>query len=463
MAEPPTIGSATNTGFIGPVMVCGFATAVAMWCAAFITHMPWVDLRAGVAGPVVLGFWLVSASVAGAALPRRAAPAMGAASGLVTAVLGLLILGSLLVEQPIDGAPAAGAGGLKPDNLFYIPGFLALGTVIGLAGGWIGSRLSRRESQAGAPDWLCRFAILTAVSIAPLLLIGGAVTSTGSGMAIRGWPGSDTANMFLYPISLMADPQRFLEHTHRLFGALVGLSCIALFVYTLAARAPRGVRWAAGILLLAVVIQGYLGGGRVNLDDRILGIIHGIGAHLIIALAAAIAACLTRTFRDPPGLVPARPGRRLRKLTVALLVALLIQLVLGATFRHLAPVTKGAWHALYTHVAFSVVVVTLALLVGFKAAWLGKGEGGHPPIPILRRTGKALWHTVALQFVLGGLAFWAVMVSPTRTGPPPAPGGGPIEAPMLEVLVTSAHQAIGALLLTLATLNAIWARRFSAP
>lgn len=459
MTQSHAIRDTSDSGFAGPIMVCGFATTVAMWAAAFVTHMPWLDLRSSVAGPVVLGCWLVAAVVAGMSLPRRRAAILGAASGVVAAALGLLILGSLLVEQPSSGTPAPGTGGLSAANLIYVPGFILLGGLIGLVGALVGARLRRDLPAATREDWLCRFAIVTAVSIAPLLLIGGVVTSTGSGMAIRGWPGSDTANMFLYPISLMADPQRFLEHSHRLFGALVGLTCIALFVYTLVERTSRGIRIWAGVLLAAVVIQGYLGGGRVNLDDRVLGVVHGIGAHLILALATAIAACLTRTYRQPPIIAPAAAGGRLRPLTTALLVALLIQLSLGTAYRHFAPVSKGAMHSLYSHVAFSVVVVILALLVGFKGAAVGKGQNGHPPIPILARTGKALLHTVGLQFVLGVLAFWAVMVSPTRAGPPPAAGGGPIEAPLLEVLVTSAHQALGALLFAVAALNAVWARR----
>ena len=78
-----------------------------------------------------------------------------------------------------------------------------------------------------------------------VLLIGGLVTSTESGMAVPDWPGTFGANMFLYPIGLMAHPRIFLEHSHRLFGAMAGLvSILALLaLWTGPARARgEGVR-----------------------------------------------------------------------------------------------------------------------------------------------------------------------------------------------------------------------------
>lgn len=57
-------------------------------------------------------------------------------------------------------------------------------------------------------------------------------------MAVKGWPDSYGANMFLYPISLMNNPHIYLEHTHRLFGSLVGLTTLVLMIWVLA-KEPR--------------------------------------------------------------------------------------------------------------------------------------------------------------------------------------------------------------------------------
>lgn len=438
---------------LGPVLVCGFGVALVVWCVAFLTHVPWLDLSGRIAGPVVLAAWVAAAVIAGRREPH--ALLVGGLSGVLTALLSLLILGSALVEQPATTAEAApGAGGLRPSALVFIPGFLALGGLIGAVGGLIGARLGPRDAPSRPSSPIFRFAVITALAVAALLVLGGAVTSTQSGMAVRGWPGSDSVNLFLYPLSLMADPQKFLEHSHRLLGTFVGLCAIVLCAWTFFADRRGPVRAASGLLLAAVIAQGVLGGLRVVQDDAVKGLIHGIGGQLILALAAGLAAALSPAHVTGPPPSPHRAAGRLRALASLLNAAMLVQLSLGAAYRHLAGASTGATHALYTHVAFSLVVVALAVVTGG-----GLAAAGREADPILRRTGKALFHTVGLQFVLGGLALWAVMVSPTRGSPPPAPGGGPITTPVPEALVTTAHQAVGAGLFALAALAWVWSRR----
>ncbi len=435
-----------------PVLVLGFGVALALWVAAFLVHMPWLDLPGHIAGPVLLVAWVVAAIVAGRAAPRDRVIAVGALSGLVTSVVSLLILGAALVEQPPEGAPAPGASGLRPSMLIYIPAFLALGAAIGLTGALIGSRLTRQSPIASrqSPDWLFRLGTITAVAILALLVLGGAVTSTDSGMSIRGWPGSHGANMFLYPISLMADPQRFLEHSHRLLGTFVGLCSIVLFLYACAADRRTSVRIATAVLLAAVIVQGVLGGLRVLENNRPIGIGHGVAAQAIFAFSACIAAALSPSYKTAPPPLPT-PGRW-RGLTTALLVILFIQLCLGAAFRHLKLVSPGATHALYTHLAFAIVVVIIAVVTGFNLARIGR-EG----LPLLRRNGTALVHASGLQFLLGWVAFAVIMMSERRPGPDPA--SGPPEVPPLEAAIGSAHQTIGALLIALAALAWFWSRR----
>ncbi len=447
-----------SRGMFGPVLGLGFGVALEVWCAAFLTHLPWIDLPGNVAGPAVLVVWVIAAIVAGLAVPPGRTPVVGALSGLLTALVCLLILGSALVEQPQDGAPAAGVSGLRPNALVFVPAFLALGAVIGLVGTLIGSRLrsSLIAHRSSLPsDWLFGFSIITAAAILALLVLGGAVTSTDSGMAFSDWPTSRGANIFLYPISLMADPQRFFEHSHRLFGTFVGLCSIVLFIYTCIADRRFPVKMATAVLLGAVIAQGVVGGLRVIDDDRMKGLFHAIGGQAIFAFAAAIAAVLSTAYKQGPDPAPHPRAGRLRALTTALLIALVIQVGLGAAFRHLKLVSKGADHALYTHLAFSIVVVLLAIVTGFKAAAAARDTGS----PILRRTGMSLVHTVGLQFLLGWAALAAVMLSPTRGQPPAPPGGGEITTPVLEAILATTHQAVGALLFAVAALAWVWTRR----
>lgn len=452
-SSPKSHGESSRSALAGPVVCFGFLTAVAMWCAAFVAHFPGLDLPGSLGGPAVLGVWLVAAILVGRGAPRERALAIGTLAGMLAALLGVLILGSMLVEQPTGTIPAPGASGLTLTAMLRGAGFVALGGVIGAAGGAVGSRVAGGAAPGGGADWLGRFGLVVCAAIAPLLLIGGAVTSTNSGMAIRGWPDSYGANMFLYPLSLMvSDPKRFLEHSHRLFGSLTGLTTLTLMVWALAADRRRWVKALALILFAIVCLQGILGGARVNLgdvdparDNRYWSLVHGILAQVVFALAVALAVVLGPSFKSRRGGSIAPSWRRLKMLATGLFHSTILQLVLGATYRHLkAGGAKGASHALLTHIAFSLVVLGLALGAGLMLRIAPVQYGAAERT--LRRIGTGLVAAVGAQFLLGWGALWAVIGAEV-------PG-----APWLQPLITTLHQANGALVLGLATAAFVWVR-----
>ncbi|MBX3357958.1 MAG: COX15/CtaA family protein [Phycisphaeraceae bacterium] len=447
----------TDSSVFGAAVTIGFVLAVAMWCAAFVTHFPGLELPSRVAGPCVLAVWLVAAVIAGGLVPRGRAGLVGLLGGALSALLSVLILGAILVEQPKGDVPAQGFRGLPADAALSVVGFIALGAAIGLIGGLVGSRL--RPNHTRPADWLARFGVVAAVAIVPLLLLGGLVTSTNSGMAIIGWPDSYGANMFLYPVALMADPGRFLEHTHRLYGSLVGLTTGAFLIYVLAADHRRWMRKYAALLFVLVIVQGVLGGVRVrqgsvdaNLDNRYLSLFHGVLAQLFFAMVVAGAAFVSRGFRnlmDPAtGAAPSpepRALRRLRGMSTGLLHSMILQLLLGATYRHLkASGTTGANHALWAHIGFSFIVLAAALATGFAARSADRSFG--PLQATYRRLGVLLVGVVVAQFCLGWAALWALNadVSPRASWVPP--------------LLATLHQGNGAVLLALATLVFTWTR-----
>src|SRR5947207_4661280 len=104
---------------------------------------------------------------------------------------------------------------------------------------------------------LHRFAIGTAAATFLLLFLGGLVTSTGSGLAVPDWPLS-----FGQVFPPMVGGVLF-EHGHRLVAAMVGCLTLALALWTVL-REPRPAVRALGLLMLvAVVLQGVLGGATV--------------------------------------------------------------------------------------------------------------------------------------------------------------------------------------------------------
>src|SRR5205809_4677017 len=108
-----------------------------------------------------------------------------------------------------------------------------------------------------AASGLHRFAVATSGATLVLPFIGGLVTSTGSGLAVPDWPLS-----FGQVFPPMVGGVLF-EHGHRLVAAMVGCLTIALALWTVL-REPRPAVRALGLLMLvAVVLQGVLGGATV--------------------------------------------------------------------------------------------------------------------------------------------------------------------------------------------------------
>jgi cytochrome c oxidase assembly protein subunit 15 len=448
----------------GPALTFGFGTAVAMWCAWWLTHHPAVSVSPPVAGQILLFIFAAGMTWCGHAAAGRRAPLVGALAGLVTSALNLLILGALIARPPEeDGKPAPGFEGLTPSAGIAIAGFLGAGVGIGLLGGAIGAALGRRTQQATAEPlpssrlWLSRFSLVACIAVAPLILLGGAVTSTASGRAVPGWPDSYGANMFLYPISLMSHPRVFLEHTHRLFGSLVGLTTLTLMIWTLTSGAARSVKlWTVAAFIL-VCVQGVLGGVRVNASSVALAFVHGVTAQVFLAVLVCIAVFLSPTYAAAAEATPEPADRRRKAFSMALQHSTLVQLLLGAAYRHFGQVS-GSMHALWTHAAFSLVVVAMALAAGFMLRT--RAPHDQPLNRRLRRTGSAILAVVVIQFLLGWGAFVAVLHAGPRGEAPASDalaGARPVSA--LGAIIPTAHQANGALLLALATAAVVLTRR----
>jgi heme A synthase len=265
--------------------------------------------------------------------------------------------------------------------------------------------------------------------------------------------------MLLYPVSEMKGGI-FYEHAHRLYGMLVGTTALVLVVVVWRDRAMGGCqRWLrslAVITLLAVCFQGYLGGTRVTGDLTLsadaadlapsLGraIVHGVFGQLVFTAFLLIAAATSNAWREARAIrEPAAETDR--GFAMLLPAAFIIQLILGALYRHLQPPGGvGAeghpmW-AILGHITGAVVVTALVITAAVRA-W------GHSYHPILRRLGIFMLAGVGVQLLLGVVALAAVW---TRSG----------EAiPLWEVIFVTSHQITGAALLGGSVLLAAWSRR----
>ena len=115
----------------------------------------------------------------------------------------------------------------------------------------------------GPNPWPHRLAVVTTAATVLLIFVGGLVTNTGSALAVPDWPTTFGYNMFLYPWSRMVGGI-FYEHSHRLIGSVVGLLTVSCAL-TLWWMEPRQwLRRLGALALLAVIIQGVLGGLHIG-------------------------------------------------------------------------------------------------------------------------------------------------------------------------------------------------------
>ncbi|MDP1660718.1 MAG: COX15/CtaA family protein [Phycisphaerales bacterium] len=439
---------------IAASLTIGFAAVVAMWVAWFLLNLPSVSTSVphAVSGLLIL---LVAAAVllvGCCRTPHADRVVVGLIAGFVAGLVNLLALGTQLTSPTADGAAAPGSSGLKPDAWLIVVCFLAVMAAAGLVAGFGARSLGGARERRTPASWLASFALVNAVAILPLLTLGGLVTSAKAGFAVPDWPGTYGANMFLYPIALMSEPRIFLEHSHRLFGTMVGTTTLVGFVFALCC-APKGwMKLAATGLLLLVIAQGVAGGYWTQEKSRLYVIAHAVVGQVYFALSCAYAAGLSERWARWRADTAARATTPTPRTGIIVLLALLfVQLVMGTMVRH--PGAKGGNHALFTHIGLSAVIVLLAIIVGTKMMRLkqtpvhGKSLwlAGHAPMVI-----------VGLQFLLGWVAFLVWQANPSVAAPLSHELASAESIKPLDVLVRTAHQANGALLLGASAVMAVW-------
>jgi heme a synthase len=180
------------------------------------------------------------------------------------------------------------------------------------------------------------FAVLVAASTLILILAGGLVTSTGSGLAVPDWPNTYGWFMFTFPLDKMVGGI-FYEHGHRLIASTVGFLIMVQAFWLWRVEPRRWVRRLGFVALAAVITQGILGGMTVLffLPDPI-SISHAGLAQLVFCLTVTIALVTSRGWARSylSGGHPTPDDRMLQKVAVATTALIYVQIIIGATMRH---------------------------------------------------------------------------------------------------------------------------------
>jgi heme a synthase len=198
---------------------------------------------------------------------------------------------------------------------------------------------------------LNRFTWFICVAALFLICSGGMVTSKNVGLAVPDWPTTFGYNMFLFPFSKWVGGILF-EHTHRLIASAVGFLTIILASWVWRSESRRWVRNLGLIALAGVILQGVLGGLRVTMLKDEIGIFHACVAQAFLALLVVIALVTTSFWRSLDRIdIRRKKFTTIRRLAIAITLAIYVQLALGATMRHQHrdlsildfPTANGAW------------------------------------------------------------------------------------------------------------------------
>ncbi len=245
---------------------------------------------------------------------------------------------------------------------------------------------------------LYRFAWFLMGATFLLIVAGGLVTSTNSGLSVPDWPLSYGT---LFPP--MVGGIRF-EHTHRMIAGFVGILTVVMTVWILLSRQRRSLRWLAIGGLGLVVLQAILGGLIVLRQlPAPISIAHACLGPTFFALTAVLV-----TLLSPQKNEQGRMGR----LPLAVTAAIFGQMTLGAITRHTGT-------ALGAHIVGAGVVIALVAKL-LRTIHLES---------ISCRRAQWLGRFLVLQLLLGILAVL------TRN----------------QVWIATAHVAVGALLLAISS------------
>ncbi|MGD0955551.1 MAG: COX15/CtaA family protein [Candidatus Acidiferrales bacterium] len=290
------------------------------------------------------------------------------------------------------------------------------------------------SNQAESSRRLYRFSVATSWCTVLLLMAGALVTSNNAGDSVPDWPLA-----YGRAIPPFVGGIRF-EYSHRVIAGLVAVLTLILAVWVVRVeRRPvaRHLSWSAFALVIA---QANLGGFRVLAGYPVLSATaHATVAQIFFIMLVGLSIYLSPWWQsDLPQLDDsgAPPARYLAVWTTA---AILVQIVLGAAFRH------GAL-GIMPHLVGAGVVTALVV-------WTGRAvKNRFRQDRDLRRGVALLYSFFGIQFLLGGAAWWEMRQVWDAVQPVP-----------LYVLLTVAHVLGGALILASSVVLTMYCFRLIRP
>ncbi len=277
--------------------------------------------------------------------------------------------------------------------------------------------------------------MFTAVATFLLIVAGALVTSNDAGLSVPDWPtsfGRSPVSYRYFEVPMVGGVK--YEHGHRMLAEFIGLLTIALAIWTWRADRRGWIRKLGLAALGIVVLQGVLGGMTVLMGlPPMVSTAHATLGQAFFCMVVAIALFTGEiNALDEPRTQVDRRRPSLFFLGWLAVGAILVQLMLGAMFRH-----HGM--KLLPHLVMAGVV-TVVLLWTISRAFSQCGG-----MPRVQRPAVVLLLLLITQLTLGFAAYVTrVLWSGHAAGPA-----------VVMVATTVAHVSIGALLLATAVVLAV--------
>jgi cytochrome c oxidase assembly protein subunit 15 len=279
------------------------------------------------------------------------------------------------------------------------------------------------------------FAVFTAGCTFVLIIAGALVTGNDAGLAVPDWPLSFGS---LMPPMIGGI---FYEHGHRMVASFVGFLTIILVLWLWRREPRKPVRRLGWIALGAVITQGILGGITVlYFLPAPVSVMHACLAQAFFCMVSALALVTSSSWKEQQSPVSVElKGISMRQCCVLTTGTIYLQLILGAMLRH----SKSG---LMLHLAG-------AFLVTFLMAWtIARIYKHYAQIPWLFRSAMILGILLAAQLSLGVGSYLVLLASRNHVQPEP-----------FMVTITTAHVAMGALVMVTSLLLTIQCYRLLSP
>jgi len=281
--------------------------------------------------------------------------------------------------------------------------------------------------------WLHRYATFVAFCTFLLIIAGALVTGNDAGLSVPDWPTSFGS----FRMPRMVGGVKF-EHGHRMIAGTVGILTIILALWLWRRDSRRWVRWVGFAAAMAVLAQALLGGITVLWYLPVaISTAHATLAQIFFCLAASLAIFTRADWRWDESKSEDVGTPSFQQLTTTTTGLILMQLILGAVYRH----SKAGM--ISPHIVGACVIT---LLVGWVVS---TALMRFAKLPGLVKPALLLGGLVVTQLFLGMGSL--IMKIGARDAPQPLP-------PVVDV--TTAHVAVGALILLTSLYLTYQARRY---